>query len=325
MASARHVISAVLLALVIVGCGASAGDDRPEEAATLVLDFTPNAVHAGIYAALARGYDDAEGVHLTVRAPSASTDSPRLLLTGRARFAIMDIHDLALAREKGRDLVGIMAIVQRPLAAVLAQPSIRTPKDLEGRRAGVTGLPSDVAVLRTVVRGAGGEPRRVRTVTIGFNAVGALLARRVAAATAFWNAEGVALRQKRPGIREFRVDDYGAPPYPELVLVATRQTADLDPAVVRATVRALRRGYGVAIEDPPAGVQAVVDAARGTDRATVAREFDAVAPVLTDGRRFGTLDPSRLRAWGAWEAQVGIVRKPVDVDRAFAPKLANGS
>ena len=54
-------------------------------------------------------------------------------------------------------------------------PAIRTPRDLAGRQAGVTGLPSDDAVLRSVVAGAGGDPRRVREVTIGFDAVPALL------------------------------------------------------------------------------------------------------------------------------------------------------
>ena len=139
-------------------------------------------------------------------------------------MAILDIHDLGLAREKGRDLVGVMALVQRPLAAVLAQPGIRTPKDLEGKRAGVTGLPSDDAVLRSVVAGRRRRPRPRAQTTIGFEAVKALLAGRVAGATAFWNVEGVALQAKRPGMREFRVDDYGAPAYPELVLCVTRET-----------------------------------------------------------------------------------------------------
>ena len=44
-----------------------------------------------------------------------------------------------------------------------------------------------------IVRGDGGDPGGVREVTIGFQAVPALLAGRVAAATGFWNAEGVAL------------------------------------------------------------------------------------------------------------------------------------
>ena len=203
------------------------------EPATLLLDFTPNAVHAGIYKAVARGYDDAAGVPLEVRTPSASTDALKLLQAGRADLAILDIHDLGLARQGGADLVGVMAVVQRPLAAVLAQPRIRTPRDLEGRRAGVTGLPSDRAVLRSVVSGAGGDPGRVRETTIGFEAVKALLAGRVDAATAFWNVEGVALKREKPATREFRVDDYGAPPYPELVLCVTRKTLRERPELVR--------------------------------------------------------------------------------------------
>ena len=177
--------------LLLAGCGGTSGGDRPNEEATLLLDFTPNGVHAGIYLATARGYDDAEGVALEVRAPSASTDALRLLQGGRADMAILDIHDLGLARQEGADIVGVMALVQRPLASVLAQPDVRRPRDLEGRPRGVTGLPSDVAVLRSVVAGDDGDPDRVRTVTIGFEAVKALLAGRIDGATAFWNVEGV--------------------------------------------------------------------------------------------------------------------------------------
>jgi NMT1/THI5 like len=161
------------LALFAVGCGSGlrTGEDRPERPATLVLDFAPNAVHAGVYTALDRDFDGAEGVTLRVRAPSSSTDAVKLLLAGRAQLAILDIHDLALARQRGRDVVGVMAVVQRPLAAVLARPGVRRPRDLAGRSAGVTGLPSDEAVLRSIVAGDGGDPDRVRRVTIGFQAV----------------------------------------------------------------------------------------------------------------------------------------------------------
>ena len=125
-----------------------------------MLDFTPNAVHAGIYTALARGYDRAAGVKLHVIAPSASTDAIRLLETGRVNFAILDIHDLAIARERGENMVGILPIVERPLAAVIAQPSIRTPRQLAGQTVGVTGDPSDTAVLNSIVAGTGGNPAR---------------------------------------------------------------------------------------------------------------------------------------------------------------------
>jgi putative hydroxymethylpyrimidine transport system substrate-binding protein len=319
MARHRRLALMVLAAALVVGGCSRGSEDRPNQSTTLVLDFQPNAVHAGIYLALERDFDDAEGVTLRAQAPSSSTDSVKLLLAGRAQFAILDIHDLALAREKGRDLVGVMAVVQRPLAAVMAQPAIRRPRELEGKRAGVTGLPSDDAVLDSIVRGDGGDPSKVHKVTIGFQAVAALLAHRVDAATAFWNAEGVALQARRPGIRQFKVDDFGAPPYPELVLCVTRQTLQENRALVAATVRALRRGYEEAIADPESAVEALVDRA-GVKRADTARELDAVSPAFTEGAsKYGALDPTALRAWARWETRFGITKHPPDVARAFAP------
>lgn len=317
---------ALLLAaatLAVAGCGGTSGDGAPNREATLTLDFTPNAVHAGIELAVSRGFTDAEGVRLEVQAPSQTTDAVTLLLTGRTDFAVLDLHDLALAREKGRDLVAVMAIVQDPLASVVAQPDVRRPRDLAGRRVGVTGLPSDVAVLDSIVQGDGGDPARVKRVTIGFEAVQALLARRVAAATAFWNAEGVAVKQKRPGTKVFRVEDFGAPAYPELVLCVTRETLQDEPELVRATVNALQRGYRETIADPESAVQAVVAEAPGSSRALTAQQLDAVSPAFQapDGS-IGTFDTAALRRWAAWEQRFGIVKQRPEVALMFDGRFA---
>src|SRR3954451_2356996 len=145
-------LATALAAIALVACGGGAEPGAPERA-TLVLDFQPNAVHTGIYTALQRGLYRSADVDLNVQEPSASTDAPKLLEAGKAQFAILDIHDLAIARERGFDLVGVMPIVQRPLASVIASPRsvVKRPRDLEGLTVGVTGLPSDDAVLDSVV------------------------------------------------------------------------------------------------------------------------------------------------------------------------------
>ena len=319
--------AAILLlgAFLLAACGSSGdGAPAPPEPATLVLDFAPNAVHAGTYLAIARGADRENAVRLRIRAPSSSTDSVKLLRAGRADLAYLDIHDLAIADERSPgSLVGVMALVQRPLAAVLAAPDVARPRALEGRRAGVSGLPSDRAVLESIIRGDGGDPAAVTQTTIGFQAVPALLAGRVAAATGFWNAEGVALKRRRPATRIFKVDEFGAPAYPELVLVTTPRTLREKRAVVAGTVAALRRGYEAAIADPSAALGALTAGARGVDRAAAARELAAVTLAFTGpGGRFGVLDPARLRAWAAWEQRFGIVRTRPDVARLFDPALS---
>ena len=70
-----------------------------------MLDFTPNAAHAGIYSAVARGFDDAEGVHLKRARPGQLDGRGEAAAGGRTQFSVMDIHDLALAGARGRDLV----------------------------------------------------------------------------------------------------------------------------------------------------------------------------------------------------------------------------
>ena len=124
----------------------------------------------------------------------------KLLVSGRADFAILDIHDLALARERGRDLVGVMAIVQQPLAAILARRRSARPRELEGRRVGVGGLPSDDAVLRSIVAGAGGDPATGATRRRSASRRCEACCRPRCGRDGFWNVEGVALRARGPGI-----------------------------------------------------------------------------------------------------------------------------
>jgi putative hydroxymethylpyrimidine transport system substrate-binding protein len=321
----RLLVLLAALALLGAASGCGGGEDRPEIGATLLLDFEPNAVHAGIYSAVVRGYDDAEGVSLRVRAPSSTAEGLKLLLAGRAQFAILDIHDLALARQQGRDVVGVLAIVQKPLAAILAAPDVARPAELEGQKVGVTGVPSDDAVLRSIVEGDGGDPNAVEKVTIGFNAVASLLGGRVKGASAFWNVEGVALERRRPGFNEFRVDRYGAPGYPELVLATTARMLDEDPSLVRATTAAVARGYDFTLTDPQSSAEDLISRNRGLDREQVMAELDAVSPIFVDGaKRFGELDAQRLRAWMAWEARFGITKAPPDVAKAFGGPYFSG-
>src|SRR5262245_41940534 len=128
-------LAAAIFVLVPVACGGGGAEPGAPNGATLVLDFQPNAVHSGIYAAQANGYFNDEGLDLTIREPSSTADSPKLLESGRAEFAVMDINDFGIARERGIDVAAIAAIVQTPLGSVIARErsGIQTPADLAGK------------------------------------------------------------------------------------------------------------------------------------------------------------------------------------------------
>lgn len=307
----RRPVAAVLLAVAAgaAGCGSSGERSLPQ--LTVALDFTPNAVHAPLYAAVREGLDRREGVRLRIRTPGASPDSLKTVLSGAADLGVLDIHDLGLAVEKGRDVVAVAALVERPLGALVALPPVRRPRDLEGRRVGVSGLPSDPAFVRAIVEHDGGDFSKLRLVTIGFDSVRNLVGGSIAAAPVFWNAEGVALRRRGVPIREFRVDDYGAPPYPEVVLVARRGTLRRRGDQVRAAVRAIREGISAVRRDPRAAVADIAGAA-GAPPELVRAQLRAVLPIL------GTkLRRDVLRAWARWDARVGLLPRVVTVGRAF--------
>jgi putative hydroxymethylpyrimidine transport system substrate-binding protein len=316
MRRAVALLAAVLLLVAgLAGCGGGGAEPGAPRGATLVLDFTPNAVHSGIYAAKAEGYYEDEGVDLKVQAPGESTDAPKLLAAGRTDFAILDIHDLGIARERGLDLVGLMPIVQRPLAAVLARGdgAVHSPRDLQGRSVGVTGLPSDEAVVDSEVSADGGDPAAVHEVTIGFNAVGSLAAGKVDAATGFWNAEGVALRRRGVPLRVFKVDEYGAPPYPELILTASRQTLESDPSLVEAVVAATRRGYAFTEQHPADSLNDLLAADPTLERGDQAAQLRVLLPDLHPK----PFDPQVLREWAAWDLKHGLLERKLDVSEAF--------
>lgn len=316
MRRAVALLAAVLLLAGAAGCGGDGAEPGAPRGATVVLDFVPNAVHSGIYAARAEGFYEDAGVDLAIQQPGESTDAPKLLAAGRTGFAILDIHDLGIARERGLDLVGVMPIVQRPLAAVIARAEgpVRRPRELVGHTVGVTGLPSDEAVVASEVEADGGDPADVDAVTIGFNAVSALAAAKVDAATGFWNAEAITLREQGIPIRVFKVNEYGAPPYPELILTTSRRTLDEQPDLVDAVVDATRRGYAFTTQNPAASLDELLAANPALDRNEQQTQLSVLLPDLTPK----PFDPTVLRAWAKWDLAHNLLRRPLDVNQAFA-------
>jgi len=118
----------IAVALALAGCGTKAPDRSGRDAA-LAIGGTPGAVHAGIYLAIHRGFDEAEGVTLH---PARSADPARALANGQAGLAVLDIHELALARARGEDVVGVLAIVARPVAGLRPARLRRAPERTAG-------------------------------------------------------------------------------------------------------------------------------------------------------------------------------------------------
>jgi NitT/TauT family transport system substrate-binding protein/putative hydroxymethylpyrimidine transport system substrate-binding protein len=123
----------------------------------------------------------------------------------------------------------------------------------------------------------------------------------------------VALRERGVKTRDFRVDDYGAPRYPELVLAVTRETLRDRAGLVDRMLAAIRSGTEEALRDRDATIETLVRAS-GADEPLMRAQLAAVAPALRPPVR---LDRAALEGWARFDARFGILREEPDVERAF--------
>jgi len=277
--------------------------------ATLILDFLPNPVHIAIYQGLAGGSYRANNLDLKVRTPTSTSDTLRLLATDRADIGIVSLLDFLTSYKQRQPITAFMALEQRPLGSLLAleKSGLASPKALEGQTVGVTGVPSDLAAVKSMVAYDGGDPTKVKTVTIGFNAVQNLIAGKVKAAVGFWNAEGVQLQQQQP-TTIFKLDEFGAPPYPELVVFARNQTIQQNPALICAFVKATVDGYTQATANPDQALANLSKQAEGLALSDAKAQYEALKPVYqATAPAYGKLDLKVLGEYLTWAKEAKIL------------------
>lgn len=304
---------------LVQACGGAEPDAPRAREVSLTLDFRPNAVHTALYAAEGSGAFDANRIEMGIRQPGSSSDSAKLLASGRTDLAIMDIADLALARSKGAPLIAIGEIVRTPLAAVIIGPGEtgRPRDDLSGATVGVTGVPSDDLVLETVLRAQGLTPSEVRRVSVGYGAIGALSAGRLDAATSFWNSEGVELRRAGVPTIELRVDRFGAPVYPQLLLVAREDDLRADPELACSVLSGLAAGNRLTLSQPDRALSFLLDSNPALDRDAQDAELRALLDASAIPRS-GRPDRQAVTGWIEWAAAGGLLDSdPQDLTRGM--------
>jgi putative hydroxymethylpyrimidine transport system substrate-binding protein len=328
----RRLLPVVLLvaALVLAACGerkeptAAPGQQR----LTLLLDWLPNADHAPIYAAQATGAFQKAGLDVRIQTPSDATSPLKLLAARRVDVAITYEPELLLARDKGQDLVGVGALVQRPLSSLISlKGKVKEPKDLAGKRVGVTGLPSDAAALQAILDKAGVPRNRVKTVEVGFNLVPSLLSHKVDAILgAYWNVEAVQLQRQHKDPTVIPIDQAGVPTYDELVFAARRDYVGEQGEVVRRFMQALARSAEAMRSNPEVAVDALVAANKDLDRNTqlamVRKTLPAFFPAA--GKPFGWMDPAQWAAYGDWMYRGKLLQNPTNAARALTNEFLPG-
>ena len=306
-----------LVPALVAGCGG--GDDAAPASSTaaavqdvsLALDWFPNADHAGIYVAKAKGLDTQAGADIAPSVPSDPTTTLTAVAAGKKDLAITYAPELLIARAKGVPVKAVGAIAQVPLNSIMARSDrgIERPRDLEGKVVGIAGVPSDRALLDTVVAADGGDPSKVTTKVVGYSLAPSLAAGKVDAVIgAYWNIEGPDLRMKDVPVTVMRLDDHGVPRYDELVLVASEDAIRDKPAALRAALAGIAAGQSAAVADAGAAVAALEKANPDIAKKVLpAQVSDTIPALVPEGSAPLRMDAAQWEALATWMREKGLL------------------
>ncbi len=332
----RVVAIASLLAGASIGitaCGEkseSTGNKSTPVKLNLALDWFPNPDHVAIYDALDNGYYEQVGLEVKPRVPSDPSAPIKQVAAGRADLAISYEPELLLARAQGLPVVAVAALIQRPLTSLMstAKSRVKTARDLRGKRVGTAGIPYQSAYLETILERANVPVASVKETNVGTTLLPSMLSGKVdATLAAFWNVEGIQLKQRGAKPTIIPVDKLGVPDYDELVLVANADKLDDRGNDIRLFIAATARGADRARKNPAEAVKALREANRDLKPKFLEASVKATIPAMfpeDDDVPWGYLDPVAWRNYAGWMREQGLVDELPDVNEAATNDLLPG-
>ena len=297
----------------------AAAQDRTK--VSLALDWDPNANHAGIYMAQANGYFEEAGLDVEIFVPADPTTVLQTVGAGRDTFGVTYQNDVLQARANDVPIRSVAAMVQHPLncVMVLEKSDIQSPADLAGKTIAIAGVPTDEALLETVLGSVDLTLDDVEVVNVGFDLMPALLSERADALIGvYWTHETILAEHEGYPVRYFPIQEYGVPDYYELVIVAGENTIADQPEMITAFLGALRQGYEAAEADLDTALQHLMEASPELVEDVEREGLDLLAPVWTsDGTvAWGTQTADRWDSYTSWAQGEGLI--PEDISAADA-------
>ncbi len=247
-----------------------------------------------------------------------SSDLLKLVGTNQVQFMIGSGDQVILGRSQGLPVRYVMRWYRRFPVVVFSETGsgIKTPRDLEGKRVGISALAgADYVGWQALVYATHIDPAKVSLQVIGYTQAAAVSQGRVDAALDYVVNGPVQLKLAGQAVNTIAVSDYID--LPSNGIITNDQTIRDHPDLVQALVGATLRGLQDTLADPEAAFQASLKAvpeAGGAQEATNRAIFDASVKLWqAEPGTLGLSDPH------AWAEAVSFMQQTKLIQTAPAP------
>lgn len=310
----------------LVGCGTTDNDQNGgEEPITIVLDWTPNTNHTGIFVAQANGYFAEVGLNVEIVQPPEDGAVP-LVASGKAQFGVSFQDSLAPAfvGDAVMPVTAVAAVMQHNTSGIVSRAGegMDTPKGLEGKKYATWDLDVEKATIRDVMVADGGDFDLVElipsTVT---DEVSALQSGSVDAIWIFYGWAGVACEVAGLDTDYFAfsdidpVFDYYTP-----VIIGNNAWLQENPETAKAFLSALAKGYTYAVEHPREAADILMDVApelQSNRELVYASQEYLAKEYIADATQWGVFDAERWATFFRWLNENNLLPEEIDPNYGF--------
>lgn len=293
------------LLVVLSGCSNNSED---LEKVTLMLDYTPNTNHTGIYVADSLGYYKDAGIDLNIIQPSdVATES--VVASGSSQFGISYGENVAMFDSNDDSLQSIYAILNTNTSGFLSRSdrNITRPKDFEGKTYCGWGSAIETSLVNTLVSADGGDPSKVNIITATSN-----LMNKNDQCDFIWAYEGwdkLNLESNGIDVNYIPFSDYGVDWYTP-VIITSKDYMESNPDTVKAFIKATQKGYQYSIDNPEESANILLKAAPELDSNLVEQSQLFLSDYYkTKGQKLGYQDPDIWSSFTDWLVENKIIEK----------------
>ncbi|MCC7449398.1 MAG: ABC transporter substrate-binding protein [Anaerolineae bacterium] len=305
--------------------------DKPTSV-NVMLDWTPNTNHIGIYVAQALGYYKDANLTVAIQQPG-DVQVEQIVATGKAQFGISYQEQATYSRAQNVPIVSVAAIIQHNtsgFAALHDKHPLKSPADLSGLRYGAFGSQVEKPILNILMQCAANKSAdSIQFIDIGFTEPLPLMDKdRIDFVWLFYGWDGIRADLQGYKLAFVMLRDYTkcVPDYYTPLLITNEDMIKNQPDVVRAFVQATARGYAYAIQHPDEAADMLLKAAPDLDANLVKRsavwlasQYQAEAP------RWGEQRAEVWQGFTDFLVTNKALDKAIDVTAAFTNDFLPGN